>query len=34
MGSGRHSDQISDGRPAEDTLIQRWAIDDQELDFD
>ncbi|MCI98018.1 hypothetical protein A2U01_0119321, partial [Trifolium medium] len=34
MGCGRHNDQISDGCHTEDTLIQRRAVDDQELDFD
>ncbi|MCI52985.1 hypothetical protein A2U01_0074231, partial [Trifolium medium] len=33
MGSGGNREQIRNGRPAEDALIQRWAIDDQKLDF-
>ncbi|MCI68975.1 hypothetical protein A2U01_0090236, partial [Trifolium medium] len=34
MGSGRYNEQICNGCPAEDTLIQGWAIDDRELDCD
>ncbi|MCI71484.1 hypothetical protein A2U01_0092747, partial [Trifolium medium] len=34
MGSGRYIEQICNGCPAEDALIERWAIEDQELDFD
>ncbi|MCI52756.1 hypothetical protein A2U01_0074002, partial [Trifolium medium] len=34
MDSGRNIDQICNGCPTEDALIQRGTIDDQELDFD
>ncbi|MCI47609.1 hypothetical protein A2U01_0068851, partial [Trifolium medium] len=34
MGSGRYGEQVCNGRPAEDALIERWAIDNQKLDFD
>ncbi|MCI25796.1 hypothetical protein A2U01_0046987, partial [Trifolium medium] len=34
MGSGGDGDQVSDGRSADDALIEGWAVQNQEFDLD